>query len=158
MKTLTRKSGDRIFNLFADSGVELFPTVFISYAREDRRAAEQVVDFLLSEGVKVWVDYLNIRPGEKWAEAIAYAIPRARYFLVLLSNHSLSKKGFVQKEVKTAWEVAEEDPDNEIFVIPARLEDCKIQYTKFSKLNCVDLFPNPETGLKTLVDSLADGP
>ena len=157
VRALTRDSGDRIFHVLAGSGTEIFPTVFVSYAREDCHETKKIVDALLYEGVKIWVDYLNLLPGEKWEDAIGYAIPKARYFLVLLSNHSLSKKGFVQKEVKTAWNVAEQYPDNEIFVIPARLEKCEVKYTKFAALNYIDLFPDIAPGIERIVNSLTDG-
>ena len=130
--------------------------MFVSYAREDRREVEQVLDMLSSEGVNTWVDYKDLNPGEKWEQAIEQAIPRSRYFLAMLSRFTLSKKGFVQKEVKTAWAVADHYPESEIFVIPVRLEACEVHETKFSKLNYIDLFPDPAKGVERLITFLAE--
>lgn len=156
-RVLIREGGRRVSHLLPLQGGELFPLVFISYAREDRRKAEQVVDFLLEQGVRVWVDYRDLQPGEKWEPAIERAIPAARYFLILLSKYTLTKTGFVQKEVKTAWKVAENHPDAHIFVIPARLEECEVRETRFAELNYIDLFPDLPRGLARLVAFLADG-
>ena len=156
VKILMRKGGMRIFHRFDYTGGNLFPRVFVSYAREDRRAVEAVVKALKTEGVKVWVDYEDLDPGEKWEQAIAQAIPASRYFLAMLSKYTLTKKGHVQKEVKTAWSVAERYPDSAIFVIPARLENCSVHETKFSELNYIDLFPDPKEGIERLIKFLAE--
>ena len=156
-RLLLARDGRRIFHVFTDTDGELFPTVFVSYAREDRSVASDVARFLDRSGVRVWIDFENLRPGERWDDAIARVIPSARYFLALLSHASLSKKGFVQKEVRRAWDVAEHYPDTDIFIIPARLESCQIHETKFSGLNYIDLFPDPQPGLQRLLSFLADG-
>lgn len=156
VKILMRKGGIRVFSHFDYTGGELFPRVFVSYAREDRRVVEEVVKALKSQGVTVWVDYEDLDPGEKWDQAIAHAIPTSRYFLAMLSKYTLTKKGHVQKEVKAAWSVAEGYPDSSIFVIPARLEDCSVQETKFSELNYIDLFPDPTRGIERLIKFLAE--
>jgi hypothetical protein len=154
VRTLMRESGERIFSLMTFPKGDPFPLVFVSYAREDRRVAEDVVNFLVGEGVEVWVDYRNLQPGQKWALAIQKAIPAARYFLALISKYTLSKKGYVQKEVKTAWDVAERYPEAEIFVIPARLEECEVQDSKFAELHWIDLFPDPKEGLRQILEFL----
>ena len=89
VKTLCRDRGERIFSLMTYPAGEAFPRVFVSYARVDRRCAESVVHFLVSQGVEVWVDYMNLHPGEKWQHAIEQAIPRCRYFLALISRFAL---------------------------------------------------------------------
>jgi hypothetical protein len=155
VRKLTWKAGERVFHVMHSPGGEPFPRVFVSYASEDRPAAEEVVDFLTREGVELWVDFRNLQPGQKWAMAIESAIPASRYFLALISRHTLSKKGYVQKEVKTAWSVADHYPDSQVFVIPARLEACEVNDTRFAQLQRVDLFPERGKGLKRLVDFLA---
>jgi hypothetical protein len=46
--------------------------------------------------------------------------------LACLSRNSTSKIGFVQKEIKYALDVADEQPEGSIFVIPLKLEQCNV--------------------------------
>ena len=46
--------------------------------------------------------------------------------IVCLSHRSINKIGFVQREVKFALDVAEEQPEGSIFIIPAKLEESDI--------------------------------
>jgi TIR domain len=155
VRTLLREGGERPFQLMKFPKGEAFPVVFVSYAREDRPATEVIVDRLVSEGVQVWVDYRNLRPGERWELVIERAIPASRYFLALISKFALSKTGYFQKEVKTAWAVAERYPDSEVFVIPARLEECEVHDAKFAQLHRIDFFPDASIGLEQLLQFLA---
>jgi hypothetical protein len=38
----------------------------------------------------------------------------------------VSKAGYVQKEIKLALDVADEQPEDTIFIIPLKLEECKV--------------------------------
>ena len=44
--------------------------------------------------------------------------------IVCLSRGSVSKKGYIKKEIKYALDVADEQPEGAIFIIPLKLEDC----------------------------------
>ena len=41
----------------------------------------------------------------------------------------MTKAGFVQKEIRVALEVAEEQPEGVIYIIPLRLEECTVPTT-----------------------------
>src|SRR5690606_3103051 len=56
-----------------------------------------------------------------------------------LSKTSTTKEGYVQAEIKFALDVALEKPDDTIFLIPARLEDCKVPLS-ISEWHWVNLF------------------
>lgn len=79
--------------------------VFISYAREDSAMARRLYGDLAASGHTPWLDSENLLPGERWRRAIQLAIKESDYFLALLSSSSVSKRGFVQKEVLAAIEV-----------------------------------------------------
>ncbi len=66
-------------------------------------------------------------------------------------SKSISKRGFVQKELKIAMDILDEFPENEIFIIPVRIEDCKINNEKLAKIQWIDLFSSYEKGLKDII-------
>jgi hypothetical protein len=43
--------------------------------------------------------------------------------VVCLSQGSVNKEGYVQKEIKYALDVADEKPEGTMFIIPAKLEE-----------------------------------
>ena len=99
--------------------------VFLSYAREDEACASQLYSELAEAGVNVWFDREALAPGASWKSEIRKAIRRSRYFIALMSSKSVSKKGFVQSELREALEVLDEYPENETYLIPARLDCCR---------------------------------
>lgn len=62
--------------------------VFISYAREDRTAVEQLHGLLGAEQVSSWFD-AEISAGERFAERTASELAAAKAVVVLWSRHSL---------------------------------------------------------------------
>ncbi|MGI8852697.1 MAG: toll/interleukin-1 receptor domain-containing protein [Methyloceanibacter sp.] len=81
------------------------PAVFISYAREDAEHARHLFQSLRDQGIDVWLDEDALLPGQNWSQAIAKAINDCRYFVAIVSNNSVSKKGYVQKELKAAFDI-----------------------------------------------------
>jgi len=49
-----------------------------------------------------------------------------RDLLVCLSRGSINKSGYVQKEIRLVLDVAEEQPEGTLFLIPIKLEDCEV--------------------------------
>ena len=76
--------------------------VFLSYAREDEVSASRLYRELVKGGVKVWFDRESLEPGANWKSEIKKAIRQSRYFIALMSSKSVSKKGFVQSELRPA--------------------------------------------------------
>lgn len=128
--------------------------VFLSYAREDTDTAEKVYRDLTKAGLDVWFDKHSLLPGQKWKLEILKAIKESAYFVALLSSQSVSKKGYVQKEVKEALEVLDEYPESDIFIIPVRIDDCNPTNPKLKELQWVDLFPSFEEGIKKIFRSI----
>ena len=131
--------------------------VFISYARQDMSQARHLFDVLRQKGIDAWLDIEMLLPGQKWQLTIQEAIRKCRYFIAILSRHSLSKKGYVQKELKVAFEILDEFPENEIFVIPVRIEECDISDQRLKDLHYVDLFPEYEPGISKILVALGCG-
>ena len=100
--------------------------IFLSYAREDASSIENLYQRLSDAGFKPWMDKKDILPGEQWRLSIQRAIRNCDFFLVCLSASSVSKRGFLQKEIKDALDIWREKLDGDIYLIPVRLEDCEV--------------------------------
>lgn len=134
---------------------KISPTkIFICYAREDTEAAERIYKDLNSCGLIPFMDKFCLRPGNNWKCEIEEAIRSSRFVLILLSTRSLSKKGFVQKEIKAAIENAQEYPDSETYIIPMRLNDCEPQDKILRDLYYGDMFPNWDFGLQRILETI----
>lgn len=74
--------------------------------------------------------------------------------LVFISRHSVSKRGYVQREIRAALSVLSELPEGAIFLIPVRLDDSAVPES-LEAIHCVDLFE--DEGWRKLLLSLKQG-
>jgi len=93
--------------------------IFISYSRRDSEIVEGIVSQLEAEGIDVWIDREDIRPGGQWRAQIVEAIDTAEVFVLTLSPDSAAS-AHVLKELNLAEEAL--DP----FVLPIMLKETKI--------------------------------
>jgi hypothetical protein len=124
---------------------------FLSYAREDLDAAREIYEYLTASGISTWFDKESLRPGERWRDAIERAIRDSRYFIAVISSRSAQKRGFVQTELRRALDVLDQTPDDEVFLIPVRLDECRPPIARLDDLNWLDLFPDMHSALERLV-------
>ena len=130
------------------------PTVFLSYAREDRARVEQVYDGLRAEGLQPWMDSRDIMAGQEWPSVIGQALRSADFMLAFISRRSVSKRGYVQRELRAALSVASELPQGAVFLIPVRLDDSELPEA-LRAFHFVDLFA--DDGWDILLRSLKSG-
>jgi len=102
------------------------PTVFLSYAREDKPIVISLSRVLRANGFCTWLDVEDIVPGERWEDAIERALERADFIVLCLSRQSVSKRGFAQREIRRALRAEEEMLEGDIFLIPVRLDTCEM--------------------------------
>lgn len=100
--------------------------VFISYASEDRLKVEELYKRLSNYGFTPWMDKRDLLPGQNWEQEIKNAIRQSDVFVACLSRNSITKRGFIQKEIRFALDVLGEIPPGRIFFIPIRLEPCDV--------------------------------
>ncbi len=76
---------------------------FIAYAHEpkSRRIAKELALRLRRDGFSVWLDQLELKPGEKWEPAIKSALQDAQVMLVVISEPQNSQ-GWFEKEIEAA--------------------------------------------------------
>ncbi len=96
--------------------------IFISYAREDLKHAKELYQRLKDSGFNPWMDKVDLLPGKKWRPAIKKAIQNADFFILCLSTRSVKKRGFVQREIRTALDLWQEKLEDDIYLIPALIE------------------------------------
>ncbi len=125
--------------------------VFLCHASGDKPPVRDLYKRLTLEGVDAWLDKEKLLPGQDWQVEIPRAVHEADVVVVCLSNKSVTKEGYVQKEIKFALDIAEEKPEGTIFLIPARLEDCPVP-GRLSRWQWVDLYD--ENGFVQLLRSL----
>jgi hypothetical protein len=128
--------------------------VFISYAKEDIALAYQIYDGLKDEGYDPWMDEEELVGGQDWEVEITKAIEESNFFLTCLSNHSVNKEGYFQKEMKIGMEILDRQPEGRIYLIPVRLEDCQVPM-KFKKWHWVDFFKS--NGMERLLRAIETG-
>lgn len=129
--------------------------IFISYAREDLVIARRIYADLKLAGLSPWLDVENLLPGQRWKTAVREAITDSTYFVAILSSRSVSKKGYVQNELKLALDILGEFPPTKIFVIPAKLDECQPTEETLRDLHWADFSISYETGITQILRVLA---
>ncbi|WP_299825338.1 TIR domain-containing protein [uncultured Roseobacter sp.] len=106
---------------------------FISYASEDLHIAQTLYRRLREFGLRPWMDkpprpyhMEGLKPGELWEDRLRDVISSAKYFIPLFSKTSVQKTGYVQSEFRQALSRLAQIPAGNIFVIPVRIEECRI--------------------------------
>lgn len=113
--------------------------VFLCHSSGDKGKVREIYARLQADQQNPWLDEEDLRPGEDWRTEVEKAIRESVAVVVCLSQTSVGKTGFVQKEIRVAIDAAEERPDGAIFIIPARLENCDLPQ-RLKHLQRVDLF------------------
>ena len=108
-----------------DESLEGGLKVFLSYATEDRPAVRQLYQQLVVDGYDPWLDVEKLDPGIRWAEAIDRAVEDAQAVIICLSEVSVAKESFVQKEIGEFIERSKYMLEGTIFLIPAKLNECQ---------------------------------
>jgi TIR domain len=106
--------------------VERAAELFFSYARADAEKVQPIYDKLRESGYAPWMDSKDILPGERWETKINQAIKKADFFLAFLSGSSVDRRGVLRKEVRLALGKWQEMLEDDIYLIPIRLEPCEI--------------------------------
>jgi anti-anti-sigma factor len=113
--------------------------VFLCHSSNDKPVVRTLYQHLKAKGIDVWLDEVSLLPGQLWEKEIPAAVHRSDAVLVCLSRASVTRTGYVQREIKYALDAAEQQSDESIFLIPARLEDCEVP-ERLRKWHWVDLF------------------
>lgn len=94
--------------------------LFASYSSRDRDAVDALVRKLSERGLSVWYDQWEMRPGDRLRDRILDGIQASRYFLVMLSPHSVDAP-WVKIELDSA--MLREIEAKHVIVIPVLIGD-----------------------------------
>lgn len=115
--------------------------VFLCHTSQDKPIVRELYQRLLAEGwIEPWLDEEKLLPGQDWDIEIEKSVEMADVVVVCLSTNSVTKEGYIQKELRFVLDVSDEKPEGTIFVTPVRLDDCLIP-RRLRKWQYVDFFP-----------------
>jgi hypothetical protein len=100
------------------------------------------------------MDTRKLLPGQNWPRAIELAIESSDFFVACFSTQSVSKRGGFQAEIRYALDCARRIPLDEIFLVPVRLDVCRVPRSIQREWQYVDLFPDWLCGFQQLVSMI----
>ena len=121
------------------------PTAFISYSREDSAFALRLAGDLKAAGANVWLDQMDIEPGQEWDSAIEDAVTQAPRMLLILSPPSVKSRN-VRNEISFALEEKKT-------IIPVFYQDCTVPL-QLHRIHRIDFRADYARGLKALLKTL----
>lgn len=74
--------------------------VFLCHASEDKAEARKLYASLKEDVFIPWLDEEDLLPGQDWDHEVRKAVRSTDVVLILLSHNSITKAGYVQKEIK----------------------------------------------------------
>jgi len=126
--------------------------IFLCHATEDRTKVEDLYCRLKSKLFEPWLDKEDLVPGQDWEKEIRRAVEESDLFIACLSKNSVDKVGFLQKEIRFALDITDLQPEDRIFIIPLKLEECEVP-KRLSRWHWVNYFE--EDGYYKLLRALS---
>ena len=117
-------------------------TAFVSYSREDLDFVVRLAKDVKEKGAKLWVDRVDIRPGQRWEAEIEVAVDACSRMLVVLSPAAIASRN-VLAEASLAIDDGKE-------VISVLYRDCKVPF-RLRPLQYADFRTDYATGLAELL-------
>lgn len=114
--------------------------VFLCHSSNDKAAVRELYHRLRADEVEPWLDEEDLLPGQDWQQEIPKAVRNSDIVIVCLSQGAVNKRGYIQKEIRYALDVADEQPERTIFLIPLKLEECDVpdRLTRWQWVNYFD--------------------
>jgi len=99
------------------------PSVFISYASQDREAARAIRDVLLATGIEAWYDENELGGGDVWDQKIRRQIRECVYFMPVISANTEARvEGYFRREWRLAAERTLDMADDVAFLVPVVID------------------------------------
>lgn len=99
------------------------PSIFISYASQDREAARNLRDALGAAGFEVWYDESDLGGGDAWDQKIRRQIRDCTYFMPIISANSDARhEGYFRREWRLAVDRSHDMADDVTFIVPVTVD------------------------------------
>ncbi|MBC7367032.1 MAG: TIR domain-containing protein [Undibacterium sp.] len=99
------------------------PSIFISYASENRAAARLLRDALETAGLDVWYDENELGGGDAWDQKIRRQIRECTYFMPVISAQTEARReGYFRREWRLAVDRSHDMADDVMFLIPVVID------------------------------------
>jgi purine-nucleoside phosphorylase len=98
--------------------------VFLCHSSGDKPAVRELYQRLLHDGFSPWLDEVDLLGGILWESAIEDTVRKTDVVVVCLTGASVTKEGFVQREIELALDVADEKPQDRRSILPLILDEC----------------------------------
>ncbi|MBI5935439.1 MAG: SUMF1/EgtB/PvdO family nonheme iron enzyme [Chloroflexi bacterium] len=100
--------------------------VFLCHSSNDKPAVRELYQKLRAEPwIQPWLDEEELYPGQDWNLEIEKAVEAADAIVVCLSKGSITKEGYVQRELRIVLDYADYKPEGTLYLMPVRLEECE---------------------------------
>jgi TIR domain/SIR2-like domain len=97
--------------------------VFISYAREDLPAVQQIKAGLEAAGITTWFDIDRLEAGDDYDRKIQRNIARCSYFIPVVSATTQRRlEGYFRREWSYAMDRARNMADGAVFILPVSID------------------------------------
>jgi hypothetical protein len=133
--------------------------VFMSYVRENAETVDKLCKELRDREVNVWLDREQIRPGQRWQQAIRTAIQEGAFYIACFSHEYAERiRTYMNEELTVAVEELRMRPVDRAWFIPVRLSDIPIPDRSIGggetlrDIQWVDLFSDWGSGLRRILE------
>ena len=120
---------------------------FVSYSRADTDFVLRLCQDLRAAGASIWLDQLDIHPGEDWDEAIERGLFECGRMLAVLSPKSVSSQNVLDE---IGYALSKKKP-----IIPVLHQDCEVPY-RLNRIQYVDFRTAYDEPLKDLLSTIGD--
>jgi hypothetical protein len=114
------------------------PSIFLSYSRADKDFALKLAQDLRIAGASLWVDQLDIEPGQPWDRSVEQALKQSPILLVIISSASIQSEN-VLDEIGFAI-------DTKKRIVPILHEKCDLPF-RIRRLQYVDFTQGYDQGM-----------
>jgi hypothetical protein len=118
---------------------------FFCYSRDDSEFALKLAKDLREAGANIWIDQLDIGPGEHWDDAVEKALKSSRAFLIILSPTSVESQN-VKDELGFALQEGKQ-------VIPVVYRECNIPF-RVQRIQHITLTEDYHGGVQEVLKAL----